>query len=74
MFSVASYVPMLQARYQSFVEFDNFVGLVWLINGNTIQPSFHYACSVWCRAKQGNISKLQRAQNYATGIVTGDFD
>ena len=45
-----------------------------LIYERTIQPTFDYACSVWCHTKQGNISKLQRAQNYAARIVTGNFD
>ena len=29
---------------------------------------------MWCHTKQGNISKLQRAQNYAARNVTGNFD
>ena len=41
---------------------------------NTIQPIFDYACSVWCHTKQGNISKLQRAPNYAAKIVTRNFN
>ena len=45
-----------------------------LLYEKTIQPVFDYACSVWCHTKQGNISKLQRAQNYAARIVTGNFD
>ena len=45
-----------------------------LFNEKTIQPVFDYACSVWCQTKQGNISKLQRDQNYAARIVTGNFD
>ena len=39
-----------------------------------IQATLDYACSVWCHTKQGNISKLQRAQNYAARIVTRNFD
>ena len=45
-----------------------------LLYEKTIQPVFDYACSVWCHTKQGNISKLRRAQNYAARIVTGNFD
>ena len=45
-----------------------------LIYERTIQPFFYYACSVWFHTKQGNISKLQRAQNYAAIIITGNFD
>ena len=41
-----------------------------LIYKKTIQTAFDYACSVWCHTKQGNISKLQCAQNYAARIVT----
>ena len=71
---MTSYVLMLQARYRSFIELDNFVSLVHLIYKRTIQPSFDYACTVWCHAKQGNISKLQWAKKYAARIVTGNFD
>ena len=45
-----------------------------LLYEKTIQPVFDYACTVWCHTKQGNISKLQRAQNYAARIVIGNFD
>ena len=45
-----------------------------LLYEKTIQPVFEYACSVWCHTKQGDISKLQHAQNYAAKIVTGNFD
>ena len=45
-----------------------------LLYEKTIQSVFDYACSVWCHTKQGNISKLQRTQNYAARIVTGNFD
>ena len=44
-----------------------------LIYERTIQPTFDYACSVWCDTKQDNISKLQRAQSYAARMVTGNF-
>ena len=33
-----------------------------------------YACSVWCHTKKSNINKLQRVQNYAARIITGNFD
>ena len=33
-----------------------------LIYERMIQPTFDYACSVWCHTKQGNISKLQRVK------------
>ena len=40
-----------------------------LIYERTVQPSFDYACSVWCHTKHGNIKNSQRAQNYAARIV-----
>ena len=45
-----------------------------LIYKKAHQSSFDYVCSVWCHTKQGNISKLQWAQNYATRIVTENID
>ena len=33
-----------------------------------------YACSVWSNTKKGNVDKLQRAQNYAARIISGNFD
>ena len=39
-----------------------------------MQPVFDYACIVWSTTKQGNIQKLQRAQNKAARIVSGNFD
>ena len=33
-----------------------------------------YACSVWSHTKKSNINKLQRVQNYAARIITGNFD
>ena len=55
---------MLQAKYRSCAELDHFVVQIHgkLLYEKTIQLVFDYACSVWCRTKQGNISKLQRTQ------------
>ena len=73
MFSVTSYVPMLILVLRRIRQFCR-PSTLKLIYERTVQPSFDYACSVWCHTKQGNISKLQRAQNYAARIVTGNFD
>ena len=32
------------------------------------------SCSVWSDTKKGNVDKLQRAQNCATRIISGNFD
>ena len=75
-FSVTSYVPMLQPKYRCYTELDNFIRQVHLhlFTKKKIQPAFDYACSVWGHTKEGNISKLQRTQNYVARIVTGNFD
>ena len=44
-----------------------------LLDEKTIQHVFDYGCSVWCDTKQSNISKLQRSENYAARIVTGQY-
>ena len=40
----------------------------------TIQPVMDCVWSVWSNTKKGNIDKLQRAQNYAARIISGNFD
>ena len=45
-----------------------------LIYERTVQPEMDYACSIWCHTYDKNIEKLQRAQNYAARIITGNFD
>ena len=45
-----------------------------LLYEKTIQPVMDYTCSVWCHTKKSNIDKLQRVQNYAARIITGNFD
>ena len=58
-------------RYErSFVKPD----LLKLLFEKTIQPVFDYACTVWGNTSQGNMYKLQRAQNYAARLVSGNFD
>ena len=57
-------------RIRSFVKPD----LLKLLFEKTIQPVFDYACTVWGNTSQGNMYKLQRAQNYAARLVSGNFD
>ena len=45
-----------------------------LLYEKTIQPVMDYTCSVWCHTKKSNINKLQRVQNYASRILTGNFN
>ena len=35
---------------------------------------FDYACAVWGNTSQGNMYKLQRAQNYAASLGLGNFE
>ena len=65
MFSVTSYVPLLQAEYRSFVELDSCVGPMPLYCSTKKQSSLFLLC-LFC--------KLKRVQNYAARIVTGNFD
>ena len=57
-------------RIRSFVKTET----LKLLYEKTIQPVMDYACSVWCHTKKSNINKLQRVQNYAARIITGNFD
>ena len=57
-------------RIRSFVKNET----LKLLYEKTIQPVMDYACSVWCHTKKSNINKLQRVQNYAAHIITGNFD
>ena len=57
-------------RIRRFVKPD----LLKLLFDKTIQPVFDYACTVWGNTSQGNMHKLQRAQNYAARLVSGNFD
>ena len=65
MFSVTSYVPMLQARYRSFVELDNFVGLVHLNWFTKERSSLHLTMPVLCGVTQYKAT----SQNY-NGLKT----
>ena len=39
-----------------------------------IQPKFDYALTIWGFTSQYNLSKVQRLQNRAARIITGEFD
>ena len=39
-----------------------------------IQPRFDYALTIWEFTSQYNLSKVQRLQNRAARIITGEFD
>ena len=51
-------------RIRSFDKLD----LLTLLFEKTIQPVFDYACTAWGNTFQGNMYKLQRAQNYAARL------
>ena len=55
---------------RSFVKPD----LLKLLFEKTIQSVFDYACTVSGNTSQGNMYKLQRVQNYAARLVSGNFD
>ena len=56
-------------KIRSFVKPD----LLKLLFEKTLQPVYDYACTVWGDTSQGNMYKLQRAQNYAAEVVLGNF-
>ena len=68
-FKLAGKIAVLR-RIRSFVKTET----LKLLYEKTIQPVMDYACSVWCHTKKSNINKLQRVQNYAARIITGNFD
>ena len=68
-FKLAGKIAVLR-RIRSFVKTET----LKLLYEKTIQPVMDYACSVWCNTKKSNINKLQRVQNYAARIITGNFD
>ena len=39
-----------------------------------VQPGFDYALTIWGFTSQYNLSKVQRLQNRAARIITGEFD
>ena len=67
--NIAGKISVLR-RIRSFTK----PGTLKLLYEKAVQPVFDYACTVWSNTKQGNIQKLQRAQNYAARIVSGNFD
>ena len=67
--NIAGKISVLR-RIRSFTK----PGTLKSLYEKTVQPVFDYACTVWSNTKQGNIQKLQRAQNYAARIVSGNFD
>ncbi len=44
------------------------------IYNSVIQPCFDYAVTIWGNSTKSNISKIQRIQNRAARIITGNFD
>ena len=47
--------------------------LMYIYQG-IIQPRFDYALTIWGFTSQYNLSKVQRLQNRAARIITGEFD
>ena len=47
--------------------------LMYIYQG-IIQPIFEYALTIWGLTSQYNLSKVQRLQNRAARIITGEFD
>ena len=45
-----------------------------MIYDRTIQPVIDYGCSVWYNTTSKNLEKLQKVQNYAARIISGNFD
>ena len=66
---IAGKITVLR-RLRSFVK----PNTLKLLYEKTNPACNHYACSVWRNTKKGNIVKLQRAQNYAARIISGNFD
>ena len=57
-------------RIRSFIK----PSIMKLIYDRTIQPVIDYGCSVWYNAACKNLEKLQKVQNYAARIISGNFD
>ena len=49
-------------------------GILMYIYQVIIQPRFDYAITIWGFTSKYNLSKVQRLQNRAARIITGDFD
>lgn len=41
---------------------------------STVQPSIDYAISIWGNTTSSNLDRVQRIQNYAARVLTGEFD
>ena len=48
--------------------------MLMLIYSSIIQPKFDYAITIWGYTCDNNLHKIQRLQNRAARIVTGNFD
>lgn len=48
--------------------------VLFKIYNSIIQPSIDYAITVWGHTTAANITKVQRIQNYAARILSGNFD
>ena len=57
-------------RIRSFIK----PSIMKLIYDRTVQPVIDYGCSVWYNTTSKNLEKLQKVQNYAARIISGNFD
>ena len=57
-------------RIRSFIK----SSIMKMIYDRTIQPVIDYGCSVWYDTASKNLEKLQKVQNYAARIISGNFD
>ena len=57
-------------RIRSFIK----PSIMKLTYDRTIQPVIDYGCSVWYNTTCKNVEKLQKVQNYAARIISGNFD
>ena len=57
-------------RIRSFIK----PSIMKLIYDRTIQPVIDYGCSVWYDTTCKNLEKLQKVQNHAARIISGNFD
>ena len=48
--------------------------MLMLIYISIIQPTFDYAITIWGYGCDNNLHKIQRLQNRAARIVTGNYD
>ena len=48
--------------------------MLMLIYSSIIQPKFDYAITIWGYTCDNNLHKIQRLQNRAARIVTGNYD